>query len=304
MFEKIKVLMKNPRYVINYIKTNGKFNNLSTREVIELKYKRKMGYKLNLSNPITFNEKLQWLKLNWKDERATICADKYLVRDFVAQRIGSEYLSKLIAVYDSVEEIDFDYLPEQFVLKGTHGSGFNIICREKSNVNWNEKKIEMNRWLNTNYYWNNREPVYKDIQPRIIAEELLHQKDSDELRDYRFFCFHGEPKFIAVDFSITDKSKTRRNIYNLDWNLLDVEISYPRELQVNLQKPEKLDEMIELSRKLAEGFPHARVDFYYIDDKIIFGEITFFHQNGMAEIKPSKFDEAMGSWINLPIEKD
>ncbi len=158
----------------------------------------------------------------------------------------------------------------------------------------------MRKWLCKNYYWQSREFVYKDIKPRILCEKFLIQNGEDELRDYRFFCFNGEPKFIAVDFSITDKKKTRRNLYDLKWNLMDAEISYPKETNIKVKKPEKLDEMIELSKRLSSGFPHARVDFYYIENEIIFGEITFFHQSGMGIISPENFEINMGNWLELP----
>lgn len=167
-------------------------------------------------------------------------------------------------------------------------------------MNWDKEFKKMRRWLRTNYYLQNREWVYKDIKPRIICEKFLVQNDSDELKDYRFFCFDGEPKFIAVDFSITDKKKTRRNLYDLQLNLMDEEISYPKELNVKVDKPAKLEEMIDISRKLSSSFPHARVDFYYIDNRIIFSEITFFHQSGMGKISPEEFEIEMGNWLELP----
>lgn len=273
---------------------------INNEELIKKQFRKKLGRELDLENPILFNDKLQWLKLNWTNPIATKCADKYEVREIVRQRIGEEYLNELLGVYDSEKEIDPNELPERFVLKGTHGSGFNIVCSDKRNINWNEKKIEIKRWLRKNYYWQFREPVYKNIKPRIICEKFLVQDDGDELRDYRFFCFNGEPKFITVDFSITDKKKTRRNLYDLEWNLMDAEISYPKETNIKVKKPEKLEEMIELSKKLSSGFPHARIDFYYIENKIIFGEITFFHQNGMGKIHPEEFEVAMGNWLELP----
>ena len=166
----------------------------------------------------------------------------------------------------------------------------------KSKMNWKYEFQKMRRWLRTNYYWQSREWVYKNIKPRIICEKFLKQDDGDELRDYRFFCFNGEPKFIAVDFSITDKTRTRRNLYDLDWKLMCEEISYPKELEIVLKKPEQLGEMIELSRIISSNFPHARIDFYYVNKKIIFGEITFFHQSGVGRIKPSEFENVMGEW--------
>lgn len=274
---------------------------ISDEQLIRKRFRNRVGRDVDIQQPIKFNDKLQWLKLNWYDQTATKCADKYEVREIVKEKIGGKYLNDLIGVYESVEEIDIDKLPNKFVLKGTHGSGFNIICIDKTSIDWDEKFKEMKRWYRKNYYWQNREPVYKDIKPRILCEEFLVQNDGDELRDYRFFCFNGEVKFITVDFSITDKKKTRRNLYDLQWNLLEAEISYPKEKNIKVNKPEKLEEMIELSKKLSSGFPHARVDFYYIDNRIIFGEITFFHQSGMGIISPEDFEIEMGNWLELPI---
>lgn len=276
------------------------FKQVNDEKIIKKRFKSKLGREVELINPKMYNDKLQWLKLNWRDDTATICADKYEVRKYVADNVGPGYLNVLIGVYDSVEEIDIEKLPNKFVLKGTHGSGFNIICNDKSSMNWDLEFKKIKRWLNTNYYWRNREWVYKDIKPRILCEKYLVQNDGDELRDYRFFCFNGEPKFVTVDFSITDKKKTRRNLYDLEWNLMDAEISYPKETSIKVGKPEKLEEMIELSKKLSSGFPHARIDFYYIEQKIIFGEITFFHQSGMGKICPEEFELTMGNWLTLP----
>ncbi|MCF3942618.1 ATP-grasp fold amidoligase family protein [Oceanobacillus alkalisoli] len=269
--------------------------------LINIRFKHRLGRKVELENPVKYNDKLQWLKLHWRDPLATKCADKYEVRQFVTETIGSKYLNDLYAVYDSVDDIDLDKLPNSFVLKGTHGSGFNLICKDKSKMDWKLEFKKMKRWLKTNYYWSRREWVYKDIKPKIICEKFIEQDDLEELRDYRFFCFNGKPKFITVDLSINDKKRTRRNLYDLEWNLMDEEIFYPKELDIKINKPEKLDEMIKLSKKLSSKFPHARVDFYYVKGKILFGEITFFHQSGMGEIRPLEFEEKMGSWLELPI---
>lgn len=259
---------------------------------------------LKLNKPSLYNEKIQWLKLNWNDRRASICADKYEVREIVKEKIGERYLNKLIAVYHSVEEIDLSVLPKKFVLKGTHGSGFNIICTNKDHMNWDFEFNKMRTWLNVDYFALNDEWVYEDIKPRIVCEEYIASNTEGELQDYRIFCFDGVPKFVSVDFSITDKSKTRRNIYDLNWNLMEAEIHYPNEKSFELEKPKKLEEMLMLAKKLSEGFPHVRVDFFYYEDQIIFGELTFFHQSGMANIKPDSFNLEMGKWIHLPNEME
>lgn len=276
---------------------------VSEEDYIRNRFKRNLNRDLNLENPIYFNDKLQWLKLYWRDPLASQCADKYRVREIVQERIGEGYLNKLYGVYDSVDEIDIEELPKSFVLKGTHGSGFNIICKDKNKMDWEAEFRKMRQWLKKDYSLLNQEWVYKDIKPRIICEKYIEQGDGKELRDYRFFCFNGEVKFITVDLSITNKKRTRRNLYDLNWNLIDAEITYPNEKKIKVEKPEKLDEMIKISEKLSKDFPHARVDLYNIEGNILFGEITFFHQSGLGIVRPLDFEKKMGSWLHLPKKK-
>lgn len=273
---------------------------ISDEKLLKKTFKKRVGRELNLENPIKYNDKLQWLKLYWRDSLATQCADKYGVREHIAETIGSEYLNDLLGVYESVEEIDINKLPKSFVLKGTHGSGFNIICEDKEKINWSIEFKKMKRWLRTDYYLSKREWVYKDIKPRIICEKFIQQEYERELRDYRFFCFNGEPKFITVDLSINDKERTRRNLYDLEWNLMEEEITYPKDTSIEIKKPLKLNEMIKLSKEISKNFPHARVDFYQIEHKVVFGEITFFHQSGMGEFRPTTFEKEVGQWLKLP----
>lgn len=274
------------------------YKRLTDEEYIKKDYKRKLGREPDLINPRGYNDKLQWLKLNWYDPLAVKCADKYGVREYVAEKIGEKYLNQLYGVYESVDEIDLDQLPKSFVLKGTHGCGFNIICKDKTAMNWRKELRRMRRWLKTNYFWKSREWVYKDIKPRIVCERYLEDKESGQLFDYKIFCFGGEPKIIQVDF---DRFKNhRRNLYDLDWNLLDVEIKYPRDNSVIIEKPDKLELLLDLSRKLSREFPHVRVDFYYVEGKIYFGELTFFHASGTGKFKPEEFDYVMGDWLKLP----
>ena len=300
MKSKVEKIIKSNDLLLNIYDRTSTFLErifISDERKIRKLFKEKLGREVNLENPITFNDKLQWLKLYWHDPVATKCADKYRVREYVSNTIGEEYLNKLIAVYESVDEIDIDALPQSFVLKCTHGSGLNVICKDKDKINWEKKFKSMKRWLRTDYYLHEREWVYKDIKPRIICEEYM-EDESGELKDYKIFCFNGEPKMIEVD--INRFSDHRRNLYDIDWNLLDLEIDVPSDSSVDVDSPDTLDEMLALSRKLSERFPHVRVDFYNVGSKIIFGELTFFDSSGFADFDPPEYDLKFGEYLELP----
>ncbi|MGF3182950.1 ATP-grasp fold amidoligase family protein [Facklamia sp. P12934] len=304
MKNKIKMLINNPQLVLQFILNRSIFKYMNDENFIKLKYRIMTGKKLNLENPQTFNEKLQWLKLYNRNREYTKLVDKFSARNFVKHTIGEKYLNEIFGVYNSYDEINFDLLPEQFVLKPTHASGNYYICKDKSKINHKELKKTVNIWMNRNYYLLHREWPYKNVKPRILAEKFLESKDGSPLVDYRFLCFNGDPKIIFTDLSMTDKSNTRRNIYNLNWNLLDYRITYPIDYNINLTKPKNLNEMINLSRRLSKDIPHVRVDFYNIDGKIIFSEMTFFHQSGYGKFYQDEFAEEMGAWINLPSKKE
>lgn len=273
---------------------------ISDERILRKRFKDRLNRALDLDNPVYFNDKLQWLKLYWRDPLATQCADKYEVRKYVEEKVGSKYLNDMITVYDSVDEINLKELPDSFVLKGTHGSGFNIICKDKNDMNWVKEFKKMRRWMWTNYYWSKREWVYKDIKPRIICERYLELETKGGSRDYRVFCFGGEPHLIAIDFDINNKSNARRNLYDLKWNLLEETITYERDISQKIEKPRQLDEMLAISRKLSKGFPHVRVDFYILDEKLYFSEMTFFHQSGMGIFSSEEFEIKLGNLIELP----
>lgn len=304
MVKKIIKVIRDPKIAVFYILNSKVSRLIPDAYFLKIPYKIRTGKKLDLKNPISFNEKIQWLKINNRNPKYTNMVDKYEVRNYISNTIGEEYLNPLLGVWDKFEDINFEDLPNQFVLKCTHDSGRLIICTDKSKFNIAEAKKKINNSLKENYYYSGREWPYKNVKPRIICEKYMEQDNGEELRDYRFFCFNGEPKFIAVDFSITNKKNTRRNLYDLNWNLMDGEISYPKELSLQVEKPDKLDLMIALSRKVSSDIPHARVDFYYIKQKIIFGEITFFHQSGMGKIRPKEFEEQMGNWLKLPQKRN
>lgn len=269
---------------------------ISDKNFIKKKFKKNIGRELNLDKPEFFNDKLQWLKFNWFDEKAVQCTDKYEVRAYVKERIGEKYLNEIYGIYESIDNIDLSKLPKAFVLKGTHGSGFNIICDNKENINWFVEMKKMKRWLRTNYFWKNREWVYKNIKPRIICERYLSESDGLLPKDYKFFCFDGKPRFM---FLASDRGKeTKFDFYDLEWNRIPVSQYYPTS-ENNHLKPKKFEEMIELAEKLSEGFPHVRVDFYVNNDNVIFGELTFFHFSGTKKFVPEKYDKIFGSFLDL-----
>lgn len=300
MSNSVKSVLKKSDFIVDsYIQLRQAYYKYCVSDVnlIKKKFKKRVGREVNLENPKTFNDKLQWLKLNWYDPLATKCADKYEVREIIEDRIGKEYLNELYGVYESVDEIDLDELPSSFVLKGTHGSGFNIICKDKNKMDWDTEYKKMRRWLRTNYYWQNREWVYKDMKPRIICEKYIETEDGKPLKDYKLFCFDGEPKFMFV---ATDRGlETKFDFYDLDWNKIPVMQHYPTSNYI-IDKPNNLEQMIKCASILSKGFPHVRVDFYLNSGDIIFGELTFFHFSGMERFEPNKYDVIFGDYLKLP----
>lgn len=260
-------------------------------------YRHVKGEKLNLHNPQTFNEKLQWLKLYDRNPEYIKMVDKYEVKDYVASVIGKDYIIPTLAVYNSVEEIDFDTLPNQFVLKCTHDSGGVVICKDKSKLNKQETIEILRKGLNHNFYYQNREWPYKNVKPRIIAEEYMEDNEG-ELKDYKVFTFAGEPKLIQIDYN---RFKGHlRNLYDVNWKRLDVTIQYPTDINRNFEKPAVFEQLMDFSRKLSKGIPHVRTDFYIINNKVYFGELTFYHGSGLEKITPKSFDLQMGNWLKLP----
>ncbi len=254
--------------------------------------------RLNLNNPETFNEKLQWLKLYDRKEIYTTMVDKYAVKDYVAKLIGDEYIIPTIGVWDNPYEIDFDSLPNQFVLKCTHDSGSAIICKDKARLDKDAVRKKLSKSLKRNYYYHSREWPYKDIPRRIIAETYLKDENGDELKDYKVFCFNGSPQIIEVD--IDRFSYHKRNIYSTEWRRLDLEIKYPSDSMHDVPCPDNLDEMLSIASLLSEGIPYLRVDLYNVHGKTYFGEMTFFHGSGIERIEPEEWNYKLGEMIILP----
>ena len=273
-------------------------------KIINHQFLQGTEYKLNLENPRTFNEKLQWIKLYNHDPLMTKCADKYLVREYIKETIGEEYLIPLIGVWDRVEDIDFDKLPNQFVLKVNWGSGQNIIVNDKSKLNIEEAKNQLRYWLKptSNHYYYSYEWQYKNINPKIICEEYIESLSHKDLITYGFYCFQGKTKLIhtTVRTHTVDENVV---FYDTDWNLLDISFTHYKRIDENIQKPQFLEKMIELADKLSNQFIHARVDFYIIYNKLFVGEITFTTCNGTVGFTPNDIDFQLGEYLQLPKEK-
>ena len=295
---------------------------LSDEAFCRLQYRAMTGKRLRLDPPVDFNEKLQWLKLHYRNPLMVICADKWAVREFVKERIGEKYLAECIGVYDDVEKIPFEALPEKFVLKATHGSGWNIICPDKAKIDWNLAKKKMRKWLKSDFSKNGREWQYHEIKPQIICEKFLIDPETPVLRDYKLFTFKGETKYIWVDFTeqvtqhekleitqevgyskpkIVDGMVRYRNIYDANWSFMPGRGSlHPCKATDAIKKPECLDEMIDIARKLACDFPQCRVDLYVLGGKrVVFGELTFTGGNGCNAFYPQSFNDELGSYIDL-----
>lgn len=276
--------------------SNINYKLYSDESFIKKQYKKNFNYELDLKNTKKFNEKIQWLKLNDRNPKYTKLVDKYEVRNFVEKKIGQEYLIQLYGVYNDIKEINVSNLPERFVLKTTHDSGGVIVCNNKDNINWSNALKEFQVRMKQNYYYLSREYHYKEVKPRIICEELLIDKQFGTPPDYKIFCFNGEPKYIQVDFNrFTDH---RRNFYDIHWNLMEFTTNYNK-FDRKVDKPNNLGEMIKCSEKLSKGIKFCRVDFYSVDDRTIFGEITFFPEGGASKFIPEKYDEILGDMLDI-----
>jgi hypothetical protein len=254
------------------------------------------GKELDLINPLLFTEKMQAYKLEYKNPNLTKLADKYAVRDYVAATIGKSYLIPLIGCFDSLDEIPFEKLPNKFVIKATHGCSWNLICKNKQNFDWNSEKGKLEKWLKTNYFLFHREWAYKYIMPRIIIEEFIQDNAGRIPADFKVFCFNGDPKMIQVDYDrFTNHT---RAVYDQNWNKLQINFIYPDHGSITLP-PKNLDLMLENARTLSKEFPFVRVDFYSLQSKLYFGEMTFYPTAGLVKFNPSEWDRTMGDWFDI-----
>ena len=296
--------MKIKKKIFYALRKSGIFNLLNDKTYLQMLYKIKMDKKLDLNNPQTFNEKLQWLKLYYRNPEYIKMVDKYEVKKYIADKIGEQYIIPTLGVWSRFEDIDFSKLPNQFVLKTTHDSGGVVICKDKENFNYVEAKHKLKKSLKRNYYYGSREWPYKNVVPMIIAEKYMEDNESNELRDYKFYCFDGYVKALLV--ATNRQSKTEElcfDYFDDNYNHLNLTNHWHPNAKVNPVKPKEFELMKKLAKKLSNGFPHVRVDFYEANGKIYFGELTFFDMGGFLKIHPDDWDKEWGSLIKLPNKK-
>ena len=259
-----------------------------------------MDYELNLDNPRTFNEKLQWIKLYDHNPLYTKLVDKFRAKQYVIEKVGEEHVIPLLGRWDDVNEIEWDKLPNQFVIKCSHDCGGMVICKDKSKLDINAAKKKLKRCLKRNYYWESREWPYKNVIPVIFAEAYM-EDEYGELRDYKWFCFDGEPKalFVASERQKEDE-ETKFDFFDANFNHLPITNGHPNSSKL-IEKPKGFDTMKDLASTLSKGIPEVRVDFYSVNGKVYFGEFTFFHWGGLMPFKPKEWDYKFGDWIKLPI---
>ena len=271
--------------------------NLPDRIYLSFLYRRRVRKRLDLRNPRAFTEKIQWLKLNYRHDIMTQCSDKYQVRKYVEDKIGPEVLKKLYGVYEKVEDVDLSELPDAFVMKVNHGSGQNIFCKKKSELDWNHSQKLLKKYLKANHYFAFREWGYKNVVPRVICEEHL-TKNGETLYEYGFYCYDGVARLVEINEYTPELHKV--NMFDLDLNLLENKYIEPP-LRQPITRPLQFDRMLECTAILARGFPFVRVDFIVVNNSIYFGEMTFYPLAGLCKLDPQSFDSYLGSFLNLPV---
>lgn len=288
-----------PYYRTRVLIKMGCYDSLSDADFLKKVFPKYMGYPLDLENPKTFSEKLQWLKVNYREPIQTVMVDKYEAKLFIAQRVGDQYIIPTLAVWDSVEDIDLDALPNQFVLKCTHDSGGIVICKDKSSFDFEAAKAKLSASLHRDYSRIAREWPYKDVPRRIIAEEYLSELGSNEILDYKMYCFHGEPKLTVVCSNRFSKTGTRMNFYDIDWEPMGIHFGHYPPLSTEFPLPVTYDEMKRLTAELSKDCPFLRVDFYEIKGCLYIGELTFFPGAGFEKFRPMSKDYELGEWLHL-----
>ena len=292
--KKMKKILKEPKSVLLYLM--GKCCIFVPDEpYVKARYYLKNGEKLNLKNPKTFNEKMQWLKLHNRKDIYTKMVDKYEAKKFVAGIAGEKYIIPTLGIYKKFDDIDFDKLPKQFVIKCTHNSGGFVICKDKSKLDLKKTKKKINKCLKKNYYYFGREWPYNNVKPRIIVERYVKDDIIDDLRDYKFICFNGEPKYVYITVK---NDNIFENYYDMDFKPINIDHGFPRS-DIEFEKPKRFSEMKKLASKLSKDIPFLRVDLHYVNGKVLFGEMTFYDWSGSRLFAQRKWDKELGDLIDL-----
>lgn len=290
--------LKDKDYRFDILSNFGFYDSMDDEEYLKKKYKSSTYNDLNLNNPITFNEKLQWLKLNDRNSKYTDMVDKYEVKRYVSNLIGDEYIIPTLGVYDKFDDIDFNKLPNQFVIKCTHDSGGIVIVKNKNNFNMKGAKKKINKCLKRNFYYYGREWPYKNVKPRIIVEKFMEDKIQKDILDYKFFCFDGKVEYMYISAGSHSKNQ-RLQYFNKDFEPVDCKRSDYYEFDIIPQKPKGYDQMLELAKKLSSNIKHVRVDFYEINGQIYFSEFTFYTGSGFIPFEDKYWDRKLGDLIKL-----
>lgn len=298
--KKISRVIKEPAKIIVFLNNHGFYWLFSDKRYLKILFKYRLKKSLDLKAPKTFNEKMQWLKLNNRKKAYINLVDKYEVKQIISSQLGEEYVIPTIGVWKKFDEIDFELLPEQFVLKSTHDSGGLVICKDKRSFDYLKAKVKIEKSLRRNYYWHGREWPYRYVEPRIIAEPFLFDPKKPEAKSllvYKFMCFGGVPRIVQTIQNDKTPYETI-DYFDVEWNLLDLRQNFPNS-EKPLCRPHSFSKMLELATILSQGQPFLRVDFYEIDEKPIFSELTFFSDSGTASFNPTTWDQKLGDWIDF-----
>ena len=293
-------LLFNPRRILIAILQTKSFKVLPDKLYVKLLYFFSVGEKLNFNHLVTYYQKINWLKFNYKDDLLKICSDKYTVREYIRRKVGDQVLVPLYGIFTNAKDINFNQLPDSYILKITTGNGRNIICEDNGKIDKNKTIKLLNKWLkDDDYYWRGREWCYKDSNPKIICEKFLNVNGIVP-KDYKVYCFHGKPAYIAVFHDRFGKVPSQ-TVYDINWNALPCVMDYHFKRNINDIEPKPVcyDQILSISEKVSEAFIHVRVDFYIVNEKPFIGELTFFNASGCTKMLPQEWDVKIGSLIDL-----
>lgn len=295
----IKKVAENPSLIIVHLLGTKMFHWMPDDLFLKIVYRCRMGKKLDLDNPKSFNEKLQWLKIHDRKPVYTQMVDKLDAKLFIEEKLGKGFTIETLGVWNTFDEIDFERLPNQFVLKCTHDSGGLVICKDKNQFSKERARLKIERCLKRNFYWYGREWPYKNVKPRIIAEPYIVDESGWELKDYKIFCFNGKAEYVEVDFNRFVEHKL--NPYDFDWNPLNFCDKSKNDYSASIKKPERLNEMREIAETLSQDMAFLRVDFYYVNGRILVGEMTLHPGSGFIAFDPENIDMYYGQKLTLPV---